>query len=107
MSNSLISADHVTGEDAIPEDTGSRQPIAETAQPRDGDDMSKPMSRKAMKKAVKAERIAATKLERRAREKEARKEKKRILVEKRAAGELNEEEEEETRKRAKRPKIDF
>lgn len=60
-----------------------------------------------MKKAAKAERIAATKLERRAREKEARKQKKRILAEKRAAGDLDEEGEEETRRRTKRPKIDF
>jgi tRNA (guanine9-N1)-methyltransferase len=115
MSHPLISADEISeGKDDTmghAEGTsGSQQPFAEIEEPGDGDGNSthpKPMSKKAMKKAAKAERIAATKLERRAREKEAKKVKKRILAEKRAAGELNEEDEEETRRRAKRAKIDF
>jgi hypothetical protein len=103
-----ISADEsrVQGVTNAEETFESQRPIDEVA---DGEDTSlhlKPMSKKAMKKMAKAERIAATKLERRAREKEARKEKKRILAEKRAAGELSEDDE-ETRRRAKRPKIDF
>jgi tRNA (guanine9-N1)-methyltransferase len=105
MSNPLISADQISDAEAA-----TQQPIAEIEEPGDGQGTStqpRPVSKKAMKKAAKAERIAATKLERRAREKEARKEKKRILAEKRAAGELNEEDEEETRRRAKRPRIDF
>ncbi len=113
MSNPLISADEIS-DDRI--DTtaggisGGQQLFAEMAELGDGDGTStdpKPMSKKAMKRAAKAERIAAMKLERRAREKEAKKEKKRILAEKRAAGELNDDDEEETRRRAKRAKIDF
>ncbi|PPQ66729.1 hypothetical protein CVT26_009530 [Gymnopilus dilepis] len=65
-----------------------------------------PMSKNALKKAAKAERLAAVKQERRAREKQAKKEKKRQRAEKRAAGEL-EDEEEERRKRAKRPRLEF
>ena len=42
-----------------------------------------PLSKSAQKKAIKAERYAAFKLERRAREKEAKKQKKRLLAEKR------------------------
>ncbi|KDR84073.1 hypothetical protein GALMADRAFT_236718 [Galerina marginata CBS 339.88] len=67
----------------------------------------KPMSKNALKKAAKAERLAALKLERRAREKAAKKEKKRELAEKRAAGELDEEEEEERKRRAKKPRLQF
>ena len=115
MSNPPISADEISEDRVERDDTmasiegasGNQPPFAE---PGDGDGTStnpKPMSKKAMKRAAKAERVAATKLERRAREKEARKEKKRILAEKRAAGELNEEDDEETRRRAKRAKIDF
>lgn len=111
--NLLISADE--SKDAVEGNTmanaeeasSSQEPIAEQG---DGDGRStgtEPMSKKALKKAAKAERIAATKLERRAREKEAKKVKKRIIAEKRAAGQLNEEDDEETRRRAKRPKIDF
>ncbi|KAL1679977.1 guanine-1-methyltransferase-domain-containing protein [Schizophyllum commune] len=62
------------------------------------------MSKSAMKKLAKAERIAAQKLERRAREKEMRKEKKRVLAQKRAAGELDENEEEKLRA-PKRPRM--
>ncbi|PPQ70721.1 hypothetical protein CVT25_013251 [Psilocybe cyanescens] len=68
---------------------------------------SKPMSKNALKKVAKNERFAALKLERRAREKQAKKEKKRVLAEKRSAGELDENEEEEKKKRAKRPKLQF
>ena len=42
-----------------------------------------PLSKSAQKKAIKAERYAAFKLERRAREKEAKKQKRRLLAEKR------------------------
>jgi len=112
MSNPLISADEICDDriDATAGGIHGQRPFAETAEPGDGDGTStdpKPMSKKAMKKAVRAERLAATKLERRAREKEAKKQKKRILAEKRAAGELNEDDEEETRRRAKRAKVDF
>jgi tRNA (guanine9-N1)-methyltransferase len=63
------------------------------------------MSKKAMKKAAKAEHYQVIKLERRAREKQMRKEKKKIKAQKRAAGELEEddaaEQEERERKRQK------
>jgi hypothetical protein len=112
MSNPPISADEIREDRAEGDDTMTSVEEAprSLAEPGDGDDTStdpKPMSKKAMKKAAKAERIAATKPERRAREKEARKEKKRVLAEKRAAGELNEENDEEARRRTKRAKIDF
>jgi len=113
MSNPLISVDEISDDRIVTTAggiSGGQQVFAEMAEQGDGDGTPtdpKPMSKKAMKKAAKAERIAATKLERRAREKEAKKEKKRILAEKRAAGELNEDDEEETRRRAKRAKIDF
>jgi hypothetical protein len=72
------------------------------------DGASKPLSKSAMKKAAKAERYAASKLERRAKEKEAKKEKKRLNAEKRAAGELEEnEEEEENKRRKKRVRLQF
>nr|GAT51567.1 predicted protein [Mycena chlorophos] len=51
-----------------------------------------PMTKSAMKKAARRERIAALRPERRAREKEARKAKKREREERRAAGELDDEE---------------
>ncbi|KAF8806276.1 hypothetical protein BYT27DRAFT_7191602 [Phlegmacium glaucopus] len=70
-------------------------------------DGTKPMSKNAIKKAAKAERLAALKLERRAREKEAKKERKRIGAEKRAAGELDDVEEGETKRRLKKPKLQF
>lgn len=66
-----------------------------------------PLSKKAQKKAAKAAHLAATKLERRAKEKDAKKAKKRIRAEKRAAGELEEDEireEEEKRRMMKRAK---
>ncbi|KAJ3972134.1 guanine-1-methyltransferase-domain-containing protein [Lentinula raphanica] len=61
------------------------------------------MSKNAMKKAAKAERYQAFKLERRAREKQMQKEKKKIKAQKRAAGELDDsvEVEEKARKRQK------
>jgi tRNA (guanine9-N1)-methyltransferase len=60
-----------------------------------------PLSKNAQKKAAKAARFAAQKLERRAKEKEAKKANKRIKAQKRAAGELEEDEvlEEEEKKR--------
>lgn len=64
------------------------------------------LSKSAIKKAAKAERFAASKLQRRAREKEAKKEKKRVIAEKRAAGELDEDDAEAKRQK-KRPKIHF
>jgi len=67
----------------------------------------KPLSKNALKKVAKAERFAALKLERRAREKEAKREKKRQMAEKRAAGELDHEDEEEKKRRTKRPKLQF
>lgn len=70
-------------------------------------DDTKPISKNAMKKAAKAERLAALKLERRAREKETKKEKKRLKAEKRAAGELDDFEEEEAKRRLKKPKLQF
>lgn len=86
----------------------SAVPTAEDAVVSSEPSIAKPMSKKAMKKAAKAERFAAVKLARRAREKENKKEKKRIQSEKRAAGELDDEgEAEEKRRQAKRPKIDF
>ncbi|KAF5393037.1 hypothetical protein D9757_001194 [Collybiopsis confluens] len=55
--------------------------VVETSQPK--------MSKKAMKKAAKAERYQALKLERRAREKQMNKEKKKLRAQKRAAGEID------------------
>ena len=64
-------------------------------------------SKSALKKAAKAERLAAQKLERRAREKEAKKEKRRTRAAKRAAGELDSADEaaEEAERRAKRARM--
>ena len=64
---------------------------------------SQPLSKTAIKKAAKAERLASIKQERRAREREAKKEKRRIRAEKRAAGELDDEGDRRTKKR----KLDF
>lgn len=66
-----------------------------------------PMSKNALKKAAKADRLAALKFERRAREKEAKKEKKRLKALKRAAGELDDEDEDESERRAKKPRLQF
>ncbi|TFK43841.1 guanine-1-methyltransferase-domain-containing protein [Crucibulum laeve] len=66
----------------------------------------KTLSKSALKKAAKAERFAALKIERRAREKEAKKEKKRVRAEKRATGELDDDEEERNRQK-KRPRLQF
>ncbi|KAG5639690.1 hypothetical protein H0H81_005873 [Sphagnurus paluster] len=73
--------------------------VEPVAGPSESDPPAAPLSKSAIKKAAKAERIAASKLERRAREKEAKKDKKRALAAKRAAGELDEDEE---RKRSKK-----
>lgn len=78
--------------------------IHEESVPDHGDPESQPLSKKAIKKAAKAERLAALKIERRAREKEARKEKKRIIAAKRAAGELDPDEDEKNRQK-KKPRI--
>ena len=64
------------------------------------------LSKSARKKAAKAEKYAAYKLERRAREKETRKEKKRARAEKRAAGDLDDEHEEHA-PQTKRLKLEF
>ncbi|KAK7062168.1 guanine-N(1)--methyltransferase [Favolaschia claudopus] len=56
-------------------------------------------SKSSLKKAARREKLAAFKLERRAREKLAKKEKKRIKAEKRAAGELDSEDEPKAKKR--------
>jgi len=64
---------------------------------------SQPLSKTAIKKAAKAERLASIKQERRAREREAKKEKRRIRAEKRAAGELDDTDDRRTKKR----KLDF
>jgi tRNA (guanine9-N1)-methyltransferase len=68
---------------------------------------STPLSKSAQKKALKAERRATHKLERRAREKQAKKDKKRVLAEKRAAGQLDQDERELEEKRRKRRKVNF
>ncbi|KAJ6610410.1 guanine-1-methyltransferase-domain-containing protein [Mycena sp. CBHHK59/15] len=63
--------------------------IVEPAQP----------SKSSLKKAARREKFAAIKLERRAKEKLARKEKKRVKAEKRAAGELEDEEDQPQHKK--------
>lgn len=66
-----------------------------------------PLSKNQLKKAAKAARFAELKLERRAKEKQAKKEKKLIKAQKRDAGELEEDEahaEEEKRRTMKRAK---
>ncbi|KAJ7755929.1 guanine-1-methyltransferase-domain-containing protein [Mycena metata] len=60
-------------------------------------------SKSSLKKAARREKFAATKLERRTKEKLAKKEKKRIKAEKRAAGELSEEEPPKPKKRRVNP----
>lgn len=70
------------------------------------DGVDKAPSKSAMKKAAKAQRYAASKLERRAKEKEAKKEKKRLKAEKCAAGEFDEDEDENNR-RKKRARLQF
>lgn len=63
-------------------------------------------SKNSLKKAAKAEKFAALKIERRIREKEARKEKKRTRAEQISNGELLEDEEERKRQK-KKPKLSF
>ncbi|KAK0230427.1 guanine-1-methyltransferase-domain-containing protein [Armillaria fumosa] len=65
------------------------------------------LSKSARKKAERNERLAATKLERRAKEKAAKKEKRRIKAEKRAAGELDSADEAERERKKKKPKLEF
>lgn len=67
------------------------------------------LSKKARKKLAKTAYFESIKMERRAREKEVKKEKKRVLAQKRAAGELDSEEEEQLRakKKPKASKPDF
>lgn len=67
----------------------------------------KPMSKKAMKKAAKAERYQAFKLERRAREKQMQKEKKKLKAQKRAAGEIDDSAEVEEKASKKRKMSGF
>jgi len=74
--------------------------------PTDSPDSPPRLSKKAIKKAAQAERLAATKIERRAREKEAKKEKRRVIAAKRAAGELDEENSEKD-KRRKKPRLNW
>ena len=69
------------------EDTSTATSVEKQA----ADTAPKP-SKSALKKAAKAERYAAYRLERRAKEKEARKEKRRIRAEKRAAAEEDDDE---------------
>jgi len=108
VSTGTLPVPDATPTECRPVNAMSAMPTVEDAVASSGPSIAKPMSKKAMKKAAKAERFAAVKLERRAREKENRKEKKRIQSEKRAAGELDDEDEaEEKKRRAKKPKIDF
>ncbi|KAK0444443.1 guanine-1-methyltransferase-domain-containing protein, partial [Armillaria borealis] len=65
------------------------------------------LSKSAQKRAERKERLAATKLERRAKEKAAKKEKRRIKAEKRAAGELDSADEAEREHKKKKPKLEF
>jgi tRNA (guanine9-N1)-methyltransferase len=68
--------------------------------------MDSPPSKSAQKKAARAARYAQVKLQRRANEKEAKKLKKRIRAEKRAAGELDQDGAEIHRQR-KKPRVIF
>lgn len=79
--------------------------VHQTAIAEESADAPKPPSKTALKKAAKVERFAALKVERRAREKEAKKVKKRQRAEKRAIGELDADDEQERRK--KKAKIEF
>lgn len=63
------------------------------------------LSKSAQKKAARTERYASQKLERRAREKETKKEKRRLKAEKRAAGQLDGEDEDEMNRRRKKTKV--
>ncbi|KAI0722475.1 guanine-1-methyltransferase-domain-containing protein [Earliella scabrosa] len=76
--------------------TAPPQPLSPAEAPAEAPDSTpdgQPLSKKAQKKLAKAAYIAERKKERRAAEKERKKEKKRVLAEKRAAGELDEDEE--------------
>lgn len=81
----------VTADPAADTPIAPEQPTSEPA--------SQPLSKKAQKRAAKAAYLAEQKKERRAAEKERKKEKKRVLAERRAAGELDEEEEARLRKK--------
>ncbi|KAJ6515396.1 guanine-1-methyltransferase-domain-containing protein [Mycena sanguinolenta] len=73
--------------------------VAEEPTIPEADNATAQPSKSSLKKAARRERIAATKLERRAKEKAAKKEKKRIKAEKRAAGELDSDDEPQPKKR--------
>ncbi|KAH9927300.1 guanine-1-methyltransferase-domain-containing protein [Fomitopsis serialis] len=79
-----------SAESAADSPATTEQPASEPAQP---------LSKNAQKRLAKAAHLAEQKKERRAAEKERRKEKKRILAEKRAAGELDEDEDARARKK--------
>lgn len=66
------------------------------------DPSTAPLSKNALKKIAKQERWEAVKLEKRAKEKEAKKAKKRLKAEKRAAGELDDEEEQKASNKRRR-----
>lgn len=94
-------------EDTVPDHSVAAVDIASSASSsRDADvDQPKTPSKNAIKRAAKAARFAAHKLERRAREKESRKEKRRLLSEKRAAGELDDEDVAESNRHKKKHKV--
>ncbi|KAG6850926.1 hypothetical protein H0H93_006752 [Arthromyces matolae] len=79
--------------------------LSDAPEPTHSTDPQHSLSKNALKKAARAERYAANKLERRAKEKEAKKEKKRALAERRAAGDIDEGEEKKRQK--KRPRLHF
>jgi tRNA (guanine9-N1)-methyltransferase len=69
------------------------------------DRSEQPPSKNALKRALKAERLAAQKLERRAREKEAKKQKKRDRDQRRQAGLLDSDDDQDKKPRPKRRKV--
>ncbi|RPD67375.1 hypothetical protein L226DRAFT_529722 [Lentinus tigrinus ALCF2SS1-7] len=86
---------------SIPATTAPAPADPPAASPAPSPSEDQPLSKKAQKKLAKAAYIAERKKERRAAEKERKKEKKRALAEKRAAGELDEEEAARDKKRQK------
>jgi len=75
-------------------DTAAQDTVAEQSPTvPDSDQPIAQPSKSSLKKAARREKFAASKLERRAREKLAKKEKKRVKAEKRAAGELDSDDE--------------
>jgi len=65
------------------------------------------LSKSAEKKAARAARLAELKFQRRARERQVKKEKRRVRAEKRAAGELDDDDEAEKARQKKKPKVEF